>query len=167
MLPFWTLGAVALTFPIFGFPIFGFWTFGFWMLGFWIFGLPMLGFWTLGLLISGLPMFGSVTSAFWTLGFPMLGLPILGFWMLGLLASGFKTAEALSPFEITEPPMAVICATFTVTVASGFVEVTKTLRDTDEYCGTAMSSVVNWENCRKEAEPPVGWFAIMRRTKIC
>ena len=48
--------------------------------------------------------------------------------------------------------------------ASAFVEVAKTLRDTDEYGGMVTSSVVSFENCKKDAVPPVGWLAIVKRT---
>src|SRR5580704_7174087 len=119
-----------------------------------MFGLVMLG-----LVIFGLVMFGFVTSAF-----VMLGFVIFGFVMFGLVMSGLRTAVDESPLFMMEPPMAVICATFTVMVAAAFVEVAKTLRETEEYGGIVTSSVINFENCKKDAVPPVGWLAIVKRT---
>src|SRR5580704_7473722 len=114
-----------------------------------MFGLVMLGF-----VIFGLVMFGFVTSAF----------VMLGFVIFGFVMSGLRTAVDESPLLTMEPPMAVICATFTVMVAAAFVEVAKTLRETEEYGGIVTSSVINFENCKKDAVPPVGWLAIVKRT---
>src|SRR5580658_7308094 len=111
----------------------------------------MFGFSVLGLVMFGFVIFGFVTSAF-----VMFGFVIFGFVMFGFVMSGLRTADDVSPFVTTDPPMAEICATFTVIVASAFVEVAKTLRDTDEYGGIVRSSVVKVENCRNEATPPVG-----------
>src|SRR5882724_9690735 len=116
-----------------------------------IFGFEMFGLEMFGLAVSGFEMFG-----FGVLWFEMFGFVALTFEMLGLEMSGFRTAEALRPFVTTDPPIALIWATFTVTLACGLVEVTNTLRDTEEYCGMVTSRVVNCENCRNDAEPPVG-----------
>ena len=62
-------------------------------------------------------MFGLVTSKLVILGLVILGLVMFGFVMLGLVMSGLRTAEELRPLVTTEPPMALICATFTVTRA--------------------------------------------------
>src|SRR6266403_213849 len=126
-----------------------------------IFGFEMFGLEMFGLAVSGFEMFGFGVLWFEMFGFvaltfEMLGLEILGFEMFGLQMSGFRTAEALRPFVTTDPPIALIWATFTVTLACGLVEVTNTLRDTEEYCGMVTSRVVNCENCRNDAEPPVG-----------
>src|SRR6266403_1305130 len=143
-------------FEMFGLEMFGLAVSGFEMFGFGMLGFEMLGFEILGLLMFGFEMFGSVTSAFEILGFEMLGFEMLGLEIFGLEMSGFRTAEALRPFVTTDPPIALIWATFTVTLACGLVEVTNTLRDTEEYCGMVTSRVVNCENCRNDAEPPVG-----------
>ena len=127
-------------------------------------GFVMVVFVILGFVIFGLVMLGFVTSAFVIFGFVMLGLVMFGFVMLGLLASPFKTAVDVSPFVTVAPPIAEIWATFTVMLAAAFVEVANTLRDTEEYGGIVTSSVVNVENCRKDAVPPVGWFAMENRT---
>src|SRR5882762_2282948 len=131
---------------MFGLAVSGFEMFGFGVLWFEMFGFVALTFEMLGLEILGFEMFGLLI-----LGFEMLGLEIFGLEM-----SGFRTAEALRPFVTTDPPIALIWATFTVTLACGLVEVTNTLRDTEEYCGMVTSRVVNCENCRNDAEPPVG-----------
>src|SRR6266403_1109273 len=131
---------------MFGLAVSGFEMFGFGVLWFEMFGFVALTFEMLGLEIFGFEMFGVLM-----LGFEMLGLEIFGLEM-----SGFRTAEALRPFVTTDPPIALIWATFTVTLACGLVEVTNTLRDTEEYCGMVTSRVVNCENCRNDAEPPVG-----------
>src|SRR5882762_8892562 len=141
---------------MFGLAVSGFEMFGFGVLGLLMLGLEMFGFEILGLLMFGFEMFGSVTSAFEILGFEILGFEMLGLEIFGLEMSGFRTAEALRPFVTTDPPIALIWATFTVTLACGLVEVTNTLRDTEEYCGMVTSRVVNCENCRNDAEPPVG-----------
>lgn len=192
--PFVISGFVMLGFVIFGFVMFGFVIFGFVMLGFVMFGfvaltfvtsrlvilgfvmfgfrydvfvmlgLVMFGFVMLGLVMFGFVMFGFVTSAFVIFGLVILGFVIFGLVMLGLVISGFKTAVDVSPFVTADPPIAEICVTFTVMLAAVFVEVANTLRDTDEYGGIVRSSVVNVENCRKDAVPPVGWFAMENRT---
>src|SRR5882762_760924 len=141
---------------IFGFEMFGLEMFGLAVSGFEMFGFGVLWFEMFGLLMFGFEMFGSVTSAFEILGFEILGFEMLGLEIFGLEMSGFRTAEALRPFVTTDPPIALIWATFTVTLACGLVEVTNTLRDTEEYCGMVTSRVVNCENCRNDAEPPVG-----------
>src|SRR5579872_5409526 len=153
------LGLVALTFVTFRFVMFGFVMFGLRNEVFVIFGFVMFGLVMFGFVMFGLVMLGFVTS--W---FVMFGLAIFGLVMLGFVMSGFRTAEDESPLATTDPPMVEICATFTVIVAAAFVEVANTLRETDEYGGIVTSSVVNVENCRKEATPPVGWFAIVNRT---
>src|SRR6266403_310082 len=130
--------------------------FGFEMFGLEMFGLAVSGFEMFGFGVLWFEMFGSVTSAFEILGFEILGFEMLGLVIFGLEMSGFRTAEALRPFVTTDPPIALIWATFTVTLACGLVEVTNTLRDTEEYCGMVTSRVVNCENCRNDAEPPVG-----------
>src|SRR6266436_2903651 len=104
-------------------------------------------------------MFGLVM-----LGLVMFGLVIFGFVTSAFVMSGLRTADDESPFVTTDPPIAEICTTFTVIVAAAFVEVAKTLRETEEYGGIVTSSVVNLENCKKDAVPPVGWFAIVKRT---
>ena len=124
----------------------------------------MFGFVMFGLVMFGLVMLGFVTSAFVMFGFVMLGFVMFGFVMLGLVMSGFKTAVEVRPFVTVDPPIVEICVTFTVMLAAAFVEVANTLRDTDEYGGIVTSSVVNVENCRKDAVPPVGWFAMENRT---
>src|SRR6266481_803771 len=116
-----------------------------------IFGFEMFGLEMFGLAVSGFEMFG-----FGVLWFEMFGFEMLGLEIFGLEMSGFRTAEALRPFVTTDPPIALIWATFTVTLACGLVEVTNTLRDTEEYCGMVTSRVVNCENCRNDAEPRVG-----------
>src|SRR6267154_1129495 len=131
---------------MFGLAVSGFEMFGFGVLWFEMFGFVALTFEMLGLEIFGFEMFGLL----------MLGFEMLGFEIFGLQMSGFETAEALRPFVTTDPPIALIWATFTVTLACGLVEVTNTLRDTEEYCGMVTSRVVNCENCRNDAEPPVG-----------
>src|SRR5882672_10146845 len=126
-----------------------------------IFGFEMFGLEMFGLAVSGFEMFGFGVLWFEMFGFvaltfEMLGLEMLGLEIFGLEMSGFRTAEALRPFVTTDPPIALIWATFTVTLACGLLEVTNTLRDTEEYCGMVTSRVVNCENCRNDAEPPVG-----------
>src|SRR6266478_3039604 len=141
---------------MFGLAVSGFEMFGFGVLWFEMFGFVALTFEMLGLEIFGFEMFGLLMLGFEMLGFEMLGFEMLGLEIFGLEMSGFRTAEALRPFVTTDPPIALIWATFTVTLACGLVEVTNTLRDTEEYCGMVTSRVVNCENCRNDAEPPVG-----------
>src|SRR6266403_144194 len=121
-----------------------------------IFGFEMFGLEMFGLAVSGFEMFGFGVLWFEMFGFVALTFEMLGLEIFGLEMSGFRTAEALRPFVTTDPPIALIWATFTVTLACGLVEVTNTLRDTEEYCGMVTSRVVNCENCRNDAEPPVG-----------
>src|SRR6267154_275840 len=130
--------------------------FGFEMFGLEMFGLAVSGFEMFGFGVLWFEMFGFVALTFEMLGFEILGFEMLGLEIFGLEMSGFRTAEALRPFVTTDPPIALIWATFTVTLAWGLVEVTNTLRDTEEYCGMVTSRVVNCENCRNDAEPPVG-----------
>ena len=78
-----------------------------------------------------------------TLGLVMFGLVTLGLVIFGLVTSGFSTADWLSPFVTGDPPMEPICTTFTGTLAEGLVEVTKTLRETDENAGMEISSVMS------------------------
>src|SRR6266481_2493271 len=135
--------------------------FGFEMFGLEMFGLAVSGFEMFGFGVLWFEMFGFVALTFEMLGleifgFEMFGLLMLGLEIFGLEMSGFRTAEALRPFVTTDPPIALIWATFTVTLACGLVEVTNTLRDTEEYCGMVTSRVVNCENCRNDAEPRVG-----------
>ena len=73
----------------------------------------------------------------------ILGFVTLGLVMFGLVTSGFSTADWLSPFVMGAPPMEPICTTFTVTVADALVEVTKTLRDTEENGGMETSRFVS------------------------
>src|SRR5882757_8588158 len=120
-----------------------------------IFGFEMLGLEMFGLAVSGFEMFGFGVLWFEMFGFVALTFEILGLEIFGFEMFGFRTAEALRPFVTTDPPIALIWATFTVTLACGLVEVTNTLRDTEEYCGMVTSRVVNCENCRNDAEPPV------------
>src|SRR5882724_9853909 len=108
--------------------------FGFEMFGLEMFGLAVSGFEMFGFGVLWFEMFGFVTSAFEMLGLEILGFEMLGLEIFGLEMSGFRTAEALRPFVTTDPPIALIWATFTVTLACGLVEVTNTLRDTEEYC---------------------------------
>ena len=90
------------------------------------------------------------------LGFVIFGLVIFGLVMFGLVMSGLSTVEPLNPFVTAVPPIPEIWVTFTVTLAAALVDVTKTLRETDEYCGMVNCSVVRFANCKKEADPPVG-----------
>src|SRR6267154_447622 len=126
------------------------------MFGLEMFGLAVSGFEMFGFGVLWFEMFGFVALTFEMLGLEILGFEMFGLLMLGLEMSGFRTAEALRPFVTPDPPIALIWATFTVTLACGLVEVTNTLGDTEEYCGMVTSRVVNCENCRNDAEPPVG-----------
>src|SRR6267378_3994912 len=130
--------------------------FGFEMFGLEMFGLAVSGFEMFGFGVLWFEMFGFVALTFEMLGLEIFGFEMLGLEIFGLEMSGFRTAEALRPFVTTDPPIALIWATFTVTLACGLLEVTNTLRDTEEYCGMVTSRVVNCENCRNDAEPPVG-----------
>src|ERR1700737_3608251 len=123
------------------------------MLGLEIFGLVALtleifGFGRFELLMLGLEIFGFVIFALGLLGLGILGLEILGLGMfglemLGLGASPLRTTDWLRPLGVGDPPIELICTTFTVTEAWGLVDVTKTLRDTEEYAGMEMSKVMS------------------------
>ena len=91
-------------------------------------------------------------------GFVMAGLVIAG-----LVGSGFRVVKLVKPPGTSVPCGAVISAMVTVTLAAGFVEVTKTGRVALERAEMLKSSVVSCANWRKEALPPTGWLTIVNR----
>src|SRR5580704_17530064 len=147
-----------------GFVMLGFVMFGFVILGFVALTLVTFRFVILGFVMLGLRKEVFVIFGLVMLGLVMLGLVIFGLVLFGLVISGLRVAEDESPLFTMDPPTAVICVTFTVIVAVAFVEVANTLRDTEEYGGMVMSRVVKTENCKKDAVPPGGWLAIVKRT---
>src|SRR5229473_522748 len=90
---------------------------------------------------------GLVTVGLVTVGLGTSGLVTVGLVTVGLVTSGLITVENERPLVTSDPPTPVISATFTVTLANGLVEVTKTLRDTEESAGMMKSRVVSGENC--------------------
>ncbi len=93
-----------------------------------------------------------------TSGFETSGLETSGF-----DTSGLKTTAPARPFVTTVPAGASIWSTFTVTRALGSVDVMKTGRDALERGASETSIVVSRASLRNDADPPVGWFAIVRR----
>src|SRR5690349_938998 len=133
------------------------------MAGFVIAGLVMAGFVIAGFVMAGLVIAGFVTSKFVIAGFVMAGLVIAGLVIAGFVPSGFSVAEPVKPLGTRVPCGAVISAMLMVTLAVGFVDVTNTGRVALEVGGMLKSRVVSCENCRKDALPPGGWLAIVRR----
>src|SRR5271170_879194 len=119
--------------------------------GFVTLGFTTVSFWKVELVMPGLVIPGLVMP-----GFVIPGLVMLGFVIPGFVMSGLSVVLPVSPFGTRVPCGAVISAMSTVTLAVGSVETTKTGREALDRGGMLKSSVVNGENCRKEAFPPAG-----------
>src|SRR5690242_21464570 len=96
-------------------------------------------------------------------GLVIAGLVIAGLVIAGLVISGFRVVKLVKPPGTSVPWGAVISLMLTVTLAAGFVEVTKTGRVALERAGMLKSSVVSCANCRNDALPPTGWLAMVKR----
>ncbi len=97
------------------------------------------------------------------------GLETSGLETSGFETSGLKTTTPVSPSPPGSPAGAEISATFTVTGAFGTLDVMKTGREMLERGASETSTVVSgsgWPTIasrRKDALPPTGWLAIVRR----